>query len=199
LVFLPDYLRSVKDKLVVENTERKQPLIKLTHGERVFEFCFDPLHGGALCSINIRNITTSHPNFHFSVVQYKKIGDHFAPEKLRIITKNGDHKNLITLSNINKEVTPSDFVWSSEIPNHTEVTKRDAKHLKFEWKDGEIVPIIDSGAEALRGQKFLKGPGSSRFWMFVVGLILIAAIVVTKIYQRKKAASDTPATSEEEE
>ena len=97
-----------------------------------------------------------------------------------------------TLENISFNFRFSDsgvpFRFSTEIPNGTSVIMQDAPHLAFAWIDGKIVPLTVEGLRALKGQKFLGGPTSPRFWMTLIGLLMIIVALSHKVYtilQRK--------------
>ena len=76
------------------------------------------------------------------------------------------------------------------IPSGHKIIMQDAPYLDFEWRDGKIVPVTDAAVEALNNYKFIKGPGSSRFWMVVVGLILVVVAGYLKIREIRQKRQD---------
>jgi hypothetical protein len=83
-------------------------------------------------------------------------------------------------------LSESDFRLQATIPNGLAVHMQDARHLKFAWLDGEIVPVTDPALLALRKAQFRGGIGSPRLWLVVGNLLLLFSVVCFTVYRRYK-------------
>jgi hypothetical protein len=93
----------------------------------------------------------------------------------------------VTLSDVDlSPLRDSDFQLQTNIPDGTRVSMQDAHHLEFIWRDGKIVPVTAESLEALRDSKFLGGAGSSRFWLVMSTLFLLALVLCLSIRHRWK-------------
>jgi hypothetical protein len=79
----------------------------------------------------------------------------------------------ITLSDIDlSPLHDSDFQIQTKIPNGTRVYMQDDMELDFNWQNGKILPLGDEAVKAWRASRFLGGPRSYRFWLFIEGLVM---------------------------
>jgi len=75
---------------------------------------------------------------------------------------------------LNRKFNDGDFSLTKKVPNGTPVYMQDAAHIEYIWLDGKIVPKTNKAMLALlRGHKFMPGPGEPRFWLMLIGIILI--------------------------
>ncbi len=91
----------------------------------------------------------------------------------------------INLSDIHlNALSDNDFQFQAKVPNGLEVHMQDARHLKYAWLDGKIVPRVEA-LKSTDGFYFKNGSGTR--WLLIVNVIAILLIIAYLIVRRKKA------------
>ncbi|MDO4588197.1 MAG: hypothetical protein Q4C95_13055, partial [Planctomycetia bacterium] len=90
----------------------------------------------------------------------------------------GPTQTLITnLSEVvlNQSFKDSDFSLKTQISNGNRVVMDDRPQIEYIWMDGEIVLKTDERmlAIARQGHKFIPGKEEPRFWLIIVGVLLV--------------------------
>jgi hypothetical protein len=78
---------------------------------------------------------------------------------------------------LSPEFQKSDFLPSTNIANGTKVSIQDAQHLPHEWRDGNVVPVVD--------MKLMGSHKSISFLTVGFGIVLLSIAV----YLRYKKSS----------
>jgi len=89
-----------------------------------------------------------------------------------------------SLSNVQlkQQFSLDDFAITADIPEETPIRAINAPYLPYVWRGGKPVPLYDLTVLDRRGQKFLGGPTSLRFWFTMICILIIIAALAHKIY-----------------
>jgi len=100
-----------------------------------------------------------------------------------------------TLSNIKlkQKFSLEDFAITTPIEEGTMIRAINAPHLPYVWRGGKPVPLYDPTIYNWRDQPFLGGPTSPRFWLTMLGVVLIIAGLSHMVYNVLKKRREVAA------
>lgn len=92
----------------------------------------------------------------------------------------------VSLSNIDlNNLTDNDFQFQANIPNGLDVHMQDARHLKYIWQNGKVIPKTDP-LNKKDDLKF-KNETSTR-WFLIINAVAILIIILFFVVIKKRAA-----------
>jgi hypothetical protein len=142
----------------------------------------------------------------YNVRETQKNGKNILPKTIEIqnevqggkSTRDGlvfsvDNRTLMETINIknintNPKFSSSSFSPTEKITDGTAISMFDVPQIQYVWLNGKIVLMTDELALAIArgGHKFIPGPQEPRFWIIVLGLILISLGGGLKLYSMLK-------------
>jgi len=91
-------------------------------------------------------------------------------------------KCILSNVKLKQKFTLKDFAITTPIDEESPIHVKNAPHLQYVWRDGKPVPLFDQSLLSSRGLKFFGSPASPRFWMILIGIILIVGTLSHKTY-----------------
>lgn len=96
------------------------------------------------------------------------------------------HSSLVSIE-FSPKLSDADLEPSIRVADGTPVYMMDARHLRFEWREGKIVPVGVDAMKTARDSQFLGGPGSLRSWL-TINVVVVVALVLWFVVRRWRKA-----------
>jgi hypothetical protein len=181
------------------------------------ELGFDSTRGNSLAYINYvshlaydanKEDSQRQLNFDWSVRRFQKSGSVFVPadvtlrvfipsyqvdgpegRKVAIPPAVDVFDSALVSIDFSPKLSAADLEPSIVVPNGAPVYMTDAMHLRFEWRDGIVVPSDAEAMKTLRASRFLGGSRSLRIWLTVVVVLLLIWCFAIRRWHKPRAGT----------